>query len=409
MYTPCSPRGPLRPPKNSASRDRPRIIRAAATATLQVREARVSGTPSAMILLACLLAWLFLYHSHARAENFPIAPDIAVKPDPQFLAEQQLDERSQESPDMTGSEPSNSPDSPQASRDQCANASQSLYHKAIAITAFPRSEAGSSQAGSLHQVEHLLPELLGQQLQERAQILTSIQLNQGLPAVSQSTDQRLAAQVQGLARSHRTQFVLSGEVLDMSMTNSQTTYDPSLYTRLVSGVHDSLNVRTRFDKRDRHFSFQVSLRDGFTGQLLFARRYDTHGIWGIRHPLNVGFGSPLFWKSDYGREIKTLVNAASKDLAAAIDCQPYIARIDARPGQQQIVLHSGANNGLRSGDRLELYQLVAQPVTGEYQLYDTRLVNRNTTIELREVYPSYSVALVNSDALLNGQYLAVAP
>ena len=130
---------------------------------------------------------------------------------------------------------------------------------------------------------------------------------------------------------------------------------------------------------------------------------------GISSRREVDFGSSLFWESDYGEQIGGLVNKAGDELAAAIQCQPYITRVESRPSQQQILLHSGANNGLRAGDTLALYQLVVQPVNGEYQLYDTRLVDRQTLIELREVYPSHSVAVVNSDYLLNGQYLAVAP
>src|SRR5690606_6168988 len=126
-------------------------------------------------------------------------------------------------------------------------------------------------------------------------------------------------------------------------------------------------------------------------------------------PMEIGFGSPRFWKSDYGRQISQLVARASDELAAAIECQPYIARIDAHPGQQQVVIHSGANNGLRAGDTLELYQLVMQQATGEYDKFDTRLIKRNTPVYLTEVYPSHSVANISDEILLHGQYLALAP
>jgi hypothetical protein len=149
------------------------------------------------------------------------------------------------------------------------------------------------------------------------------------------------------------------------------------------------------------------LRDGFTGQELLFKRYDTYGLWGYTD--NVGFGSPLFWKSDYGQQIKGLVNAASQDLSEAIDCQPFIAQIDSRPGQTQFILQSGANNGLHTGDMLTLYQLVKQGSDTRYQEYDLRLVNRNVAIEVREVYPSHSVGVISGTTYLTGQLLAVAP
>lgn len=351
-------------------------------------------------ILLGLLAGRLMAAPMAIAEDFPIAPNIAVTPDAQFL-----EQISPATPIVLSN--STPTDTHAGARDQCAQASASLYQKSLVMTAFPRIESHSAKAGGLHQVEQLLPQLLREDLQQKHAIQIPVQLNLGL-IESHINEQRLAAQVQNLAHTHRTQFVVSGEVLDMSMNHPEATYAPGIYTRFVSGGHDILRTRTRFDKRNRHFSFQLNLRDGFTGQVLFEKRYDTQGIWGIGKPLAVSFASPHFWESDYGQQIGKLVARASGELAAAIHCQPYIARVDARSGQQQIVLHSGANNGLRAGDKLELYQLVVRPVTGEYQLYDTRLINRNTSIKLSEVYPSHSVAFVSSDALLDGQYLAVA-
>ena len=347
-----------------------------------------------------------LPESHEPARDFPLPKDIAVKPDAESLGNRSHPTAFIVSNSSTRySEDAEHP----GRRNQCAHAAESPYHKAIAITRFTRTEVDSSKAGGLHQVEEGLPSLLSQQLQTRHAILTPVQLSQGLAAPGDANGLRVTNQVQQLARTHRTQFVVTGEILDMSMAHPGATYAPGLYTRFVNGVHDTFGFKTRFDKRDRHFSFHLNLRDGFTGQVLFQKRYDTVGIWGISSRRDVDFGSALFWESDYGEQVSGLVSKAGAELAAAIQCQPYITRVESRPSQQQILLHSGANNGLRAGDTLALYQLVVQPINGEYQLYDTRLVDRQTRIELREVYPSHSVAVISSDYLLNGQYLAVAP
>lgn len=344
------------------------------------------------------------------ARDFPLPKDIAVKPDAESLGNRTHPTAFI----MSNSTTRYAQDAEHPGRrNQCAHAQTALpespYHKSIAIARFNRTEADSSKAGGLHQAEEGLPSLLSQQLQRRHAILTPVQLPQSLTNPGDTNGLRVTNQVQQLARTYRTQFIVSGEILDMSMAHPGATYSPGLYTRFVNGIHDTFGFKTRFDKRDRHFSFHLSLRDGFTGQVLFQKRYDTVGIWGISSRREVDFGSSLFWESDYGEQIGGLVNKAGDELAAAIQCQPYITRVESRPSQQQILLHSGANNGLRAGDTLALYQLVVQPVNGEYQLYDTRLVDRQTLIELREVYPSHSVAIVNSDYLLNGQYLAVAP
>jgi hypothetical protein len=289
---------------------------------------------------------------------------------------------------------------------QCHSDGSNAFQKSLLVTAFPRLIPQSSNAGALADAEHQLPKLLSQQLEAKHNTVTPILLNESLPSPSLSTDNLLAQQIQKLARNQRTQLVLTGEIIDMTMTHPEATYNPGMYTRFLNGLFDFIEIRNRFDKRERVFSFNVNLRDGFTGQTLFSKRYDTYGVWGSTK--DVGFDTPLFWKSDYGQQIKGLVKMAAKDVGAVVQCQPYIAQIDSRPGQTQILLQGGANNGLRSGDTLALYQMVVQGSETEYQQHQVRLVNRNAAIELREVYPSHSVGVISGTTYLTGQFLAVA-
>lgn len=289
---------------------------------------------------------------------------------------------------------------------QCRSDNNNAFQKSLLVTTFPRLIPNSSNAGALDDAEHQLPKLLSQQLEAKHNTVTPILLNEGLPSPSLSTDNLLAQQIQKLARNQRTQLVLTGEIIDMTMTHPEATYNPGMYTRFLNGLFDFIEIRNRFDKRERVFSFNVNLRDGFTGQTLFSKRYDTYGVWGTTK--EVGFDTPLFWKTDYGQQIKGLVKMAAKDVGAVVQCQPFIAQIDSRPGQTQILLQGGANNGLRSGDTLALYQMVVQGSETEYQQHQVRLVNRNAAIELREVYPSHSVGVISGTTYLTGQFLAVA-
>lgn len=279
--------------------------------------------------------------------------------------------------------------------------------KTLLVTHFSRANETQATAGRLYEADEVIPQLLSDQLAAQKIILTNTHIPQSMPLAGQSRDALLAQQIQQLARRQHSQLVLTGRVIDMSMPDPSTAYEPSLYARFMNGLFDFIEVKNRFDKRDRWFKFEIDLRDGITGESVYTKRYDTYGKWTTTD--ETGFGSPAFWKTDYGQQVKGLTKKAAKEIAQAINCQPYIATIDSRPGQVEVMIAGGANNGLRAGDSLALYQLIVQGSETDYALYHTRLVNRNLSLELKEVYPDHSLAVIDSTTYLNGQFLAVAP
>lgn len=290
----------------------------------------------------------------------------------------------------------------------CPEPFSNNYKKSIAFVGFPRMVPISSRLGALHQVEQHLPMLIGANLRNRHSMLTPTYLHESFANARALGEVNAAMQAQALSKQNRVQFFVSGEIDDMTMTFPDSVEKPNYYTRFINGVHNLLHINTPLDKRSRVFSFTLEVRDGFTGQIIFNNQYRTFGKWKASADTQMGFGSPRFWETDYGIQIQHLVAKASDDMATAINCQPYMARVDSTPGQQQIVVHSGTNNGMHSGDTLDLYQLVYQSITGEYQRFDTRLVKRKGRVYLTEIYPSHSVGHVVDETLLSGQYLVRA-
>ncbi len=292
-------------------------------------------------------------------------------------------------------------------RSRCQGGDINTLQKSLLITAFPQLQPTHANAGALSDAEHQLPLLISQELVSKRSTLEPLKFKESLANPATSTDKLLSQQIQKLAWNQGAQLVLSGEIVDMSMRDINATYDPRTYTRIISSLYDVTRIKTRFDRRDRLFSFQLTLRDGFTGQSLFSQRYNTYGIWNSTQ--KIGFGSPQFWKTDYGQQIKGTIKKAADELNDVIQCQPYIVQVESRPGQTHVLLQGGANNGLHAGDTLSLYQLVVQGSESEYEQHNIRLVNRNAAIELHEVYPSHSVGVINSSTYLTGQFLAISP
>lgn len=282
------------------------------------------------------------------------------------------------------------------------------YKKSVAFANFIRRVPSMGNLGGLQHVEQQLPKALGGSLHNQHSMLALTYLQGSLLNANMRGEINAATQAQALSKQHRVQFIVSGEVDDMTLRFPETVANPGLYTRFINGTHNLLHINTPLDKRYRAFNFNVEVRDGFTGHIVFSNHYHTFGKWKVAPTAQVGFASPEFWETDYGTQVQQLIALASDEMASVINCQPYIARVDAAPGQQQIVIHSGNSNGLHSGDTLDLYQLVYQPITGEYQRSDTRLVKRSGRVQLIETYPSHSIGNVLDETLLGGQYVVKA-
>lgn len=290
----------------------------------------------------------------------------------------------------------------------CAEPYVNNYTKALAIANFPRIQVNSSKFGQLAQVEQHLPLLIGANLHNRHSLLVPAYIPAAFSNAYSRGEPAAAAQAIRVASQNRVQFMVTGEVDDMSMYSPDDANSPGYFRKFMNGTIDMFGIDTKYDNRSRVFSFSLQVRDGITGQLIFNNQYKTVGQWNAPSTAEMGFASPRFWQTDYGHKVQQLVASASDDLASSIRCQPYIARVDARPFQPQIIIQSGNNNGLRTGDSFELYQLVYQPVTGEYQQFDTRLIKRNGRVYLTEIYPSHSVGQVVNDTLSGGQYIVKA-
>jgi hypothetical protein len=276
-------------------------------------------------------------------------------------------------------------------------------HKSMVITRFTRRDPQSANAGNLFAAEAGIPELIRTQLTQSYQMVAPEVIALGFASPSLTETQR-KQQAQKIARQARTQFVLSGTIDDMAMENAGSTYNPGLYRQFANGFHDLTGIEA-FDKRTRVLTLDLELRDGFTGEALLSRRYTTSGIWNTRTA--VGFDSPGFFKTPYGKKVAELSRTIGTEITQTIDCQPFIASIDAHPGQSQIILQGGANNGLQAGAKMQLYQVIVVGSNTEYQVSETRLVKRPTQLHLSEVYPSHSTATIEDGSYLNGHYLAV--
>lgn len=362
--------------------------------------------PSRLLGYRSLLLCLLILSGSANAQLVP--DDIAFKPaavtPTESTQEQPAVEAAQvptEPPPVTSSVPAETQPIVEQTRPRNLCKATSQWQKSLVIMAMPRLNPSSSNAGNLYRAETRIPNMLAEALAKSPSIKSQLHPLSGRHDL---IDDKRRQQTRDIAAKAESQFVLSGEILDMSMRDASTVYSPNLLQALRNHFTD-ITMMNFADNRDRHFSLRLELRDGFTGDLLLEKYFQTSGIW--KETDAIGFDSPALWKSNYGRKIKKLVSRAGRELINNLECQPFMARIDLRPGQNEMMLQAGANNGLNAGDKLNLYQMVVVASENHYDTYQTRLIKRNLHLQLKEVYPSHSVARLMENDLLNGQYLAV--
>ena len=269
----------------------------------------------------------------------------------------------------------------------CANVMANHYRKSVAVTGFPLEHPKHASLGHLGSVDRSLAALLVNDLSGlqgvRALNANYMTLYPNTPSAPTQISPRMTlTRAVGAAKELGVQFVVSGVIRDLAMENPKA-------PRAANWDKWVKKVGITKAKRTRHFVFDVFVHDGYSGALVFQTRYRTYGIWNERNNARVGFGTAKFFSTDYGQNVRTLLDQAIIDLQKTIQCQPFMASI-AQVSGNRIYVAGGAESGLRPGDFLSVYRTSEKfDRQGEsfWQITDTRVV-----AEVKQVQPYYAGA-----------------
>lgn len=269
----------------------------------------------------------------------------------------------------------------------CANVMSNHFRKSVAITGFSMEHPEHATLGHLGAVDRSLAALLVNDLNGRQGIralsANYMTLYPNTPnAPTQISPRMTLTRAVSAAKDLGVQFVVSGVIRDMAMENPQA-------PRANNWDKWLKRVGITKAKRTRHFVFDVFVHDGYSGALVFQSRYRTYGLWNERNNARVGFGTAKYFSTDYGQQVRVLLDQAVADLQKTVQCQPFMATI-AQVSGNRIFVSSGAESGLRPGDFLSVYrtsQKFDRQGDSFWQISDTRLV-----AEVKQVQPYYAVA-----------------
>lgn len=276
----------------------------------------------------------------------------------------------------------------QVSQDQvCATHIANSFRKNVAVTGFAMEFPQQSTLGHLGAVDRKFASYLVSKLNGLPGI-NALDANYMMlypsthNAPTSLTPENTLTRAVNASRHLGVQFVVSGIIRDMAITNMDAPYASK-----TDGLSRFLGFKK--EKRERQFVFDMYVHDGYSGALVFQSRYGAKGIWNAKHHDKTGFATARFWSTDYGDQVFKLIGRTVDDLQQTIQCQPFMANI-AKVNGNRIYVKSGASSGLRPGDSLSVYR------TSEYfdrnqnelsQITDTKLI-----ATVKQVQPHFAIA-----------------
>ncbi len=210
------------------------------------------------------------------------------------------------------------------------------YRKSVVTSWFPIRHRQQATAGQLFDLgQHVASRLQ----REFSQFSQYANIRSVAPMHLVHSDDP-AEQAIALGKHARSQFVLRGEIVDLSL---DTRHAPTL----AFWQDDTLN---------RHFGLEMSLISATTGEQIIQKRYQTEAPWDFDLYAKDGPSGANFWKSAFGKAIDEVLKKATQEVDEALSCIPAFGRILA-VRNDALTIDMGNNQGVKTEDVLQVFQM----------------------------------------------------
>ncbi|MBY4675638.1 flagellar assembly protein T N-terminal domain-containing protein [Marinobacterium arenosum] len=275
------------------------------------------------------------------------------------------------------------------------NGNGNSYRKSVAVAAFPLQTPAQASLGALHDIESGLAEQLYRRLNDAdflqalnaghlnlhpdLQIASSRQLSDGVLTTVVANSQNLDVQ-----------YIVSGVIRDLSMQNPDTVNEQNFFIDL----YNRLDYKSK--KHLRVFALDLFIHEGFSGALLWQKRYQTAGLWHYEPERRTGFNTAAFAKTNYGHAVGKLLGEIDRELTDQLRCRPFSARIT-RTEDKRVWINAGELDGLHVGDRLTVYRRSTAYTANGLQSV-SQLSNSRVTVTIEELQPTFAVGRLSADS-----------
>jgi len=211
------------------------------------------------------------------------------------------------------------------------------YKKNIVTGWYPIQHQQQATTGSIFALGETVPNMLQAELKNYGQhaYVKYISPNY-MPPKGISGKQALMQ----LARQHASQFVLLAEIKDVSVETTDGN---------VLKFWQDLTPK-------RHFSLHFNLIDATSGASILENTLGNIADWNFDLHREVDTKSQKFWQSNYGNNIKQILQQVAQELDETVSCIPAYGRI-IQAQNETISVDIGKMDGVKMGDRLQIFQM----------------------------------------------------
>jgi len=203
----------------------------------------------------------------------------------------------------------------------------------------------------------------------------------GMYAVPQEgkgwTSAQVAAVITRLAMETDSQFVLTGEVVDIGMTTEK-----GLFT----------------SRTTRRFEVRTALYDGLTGALIAERRSARAGEGDMGVDINRPFGSAAFFSTDFGKVVNPVLAYLAAETVEDLAPLPFTARVVGIENEK-VMFDAGATSSIRPGDSLVAYSKKVLWDAGTTPPGTAGILEAPVgTVSVVQVHPGFSIGELSAAA-----------
>jgi hypothetical protein len=215
------------------------------------------------------------------------------------------------------------------------------YKKSILFTKSSLIQKHHANVGKIYQIDTAVIRQLQKKLTKQSNYSDGKLLLKSATEFSRLNtsfnEEKIKQLTLSLAETTDTQYVVFSEINDLSFDEDRT----NTWQIWQQGTYP------------RNFDITLYLYNGLSGEQIWQGNYQNTSVWEFNKRRNVDVNSTVFWKSDYGNMISSLLDKVVGDIDENVMCEPSEGKILQVNGNQ-ITINLGRHHGVKIGDEFTL-------------------------------------------------------